>query len=63
MKENDRTTAKIHRIRVVSHKTMTAEEQSDFTKAVESLLAELVLHVDRRNQGDAHGNVEEQVAG
>jgi hypothetical protein len=50
-------------IRVVSHEAMTAEEQSDFNKAVESLLAEWVRHVDRRNQGVADGNVEEQMAG
>jgi hypothetical protein len=38
MKEKDRRTPQTL-IRAVSHETMTAEEQSQFNKAVEQLLA------------------------
>ena len=50
-------------IRVVSRSGMTAAERASFDKAVDALLAELVRRLDRRNEGEADGITEEQVAG
>jgi hypothetical protein len=63
MKDLDRPTAKSHGTRVVAREAMTADHESEFNKAIGPLLAEWVRHVDGRNKGEAHGNVEEQVAG
>lgn len=63
MKERNRPVPKRGKIQVISQEAMTADQQSDFNKAIESLLAEWVRHIDGRNKGESHGNIEEQMAG
>ncbi len=44
---------------VGSRREMTASEQASFTTAVDALLTELIRCLDRRDEGDCHGTMEE----
>src|SRR5687768_15015104 len=61
MKERKRALRKTQ-VRIVSRVEMTADQQVSFTKATDSLLAELVKSLDRQ-KGEPYGHVEEQMAG
>jgi hypothetical protein len=48
-------------IRILSRIEMATAEQSNFNKAIDSLLVELVRDVDRQNKGTLDGTAKEQM--
>jgi hypothetical protein len=60
MKESKRCRQKTQ-VRIIARGEMAADQQASFTKATDSLLAELVRSLDRRIQGESNGSTEEQM--